>query len=284
MPHVGLSLMPETQFLQASMPLIEAGDVEALEWSFDTGWKNGVSDWLSNLIGVYSEAGRLTGHGVHFSLLSAEWTDRQQGWLDQFREEVTCRQYLHHTEHFGFMTAGDFHRSAPLPVPLTNSTLKLGRERFSQLAEVAPCPLGIENLALALSIDDALQQHEFLEKIVTPSNGFLLLDLHNIYCQLCNFNLSPAELLDNYPFHLVREIHVSGGSWGPTASSDSPIRRDTHDDDVPAEVFSLLDHVLPRCPNVEAVFLERLGNTLQEHQFEQFRKDFLTLKSIVANG
>ena len=182
------------------------------------------------------------------------------------------------------MTAGDFHRSAPLPVPLTNSTLKLGRERFSQLAEIAPCPLGIENLALALSIDDALQQHEFLEKIVTPSNGFLLLDLHNIYCQLCNFNLSPAELLDNYPFHLVREIHVSGGSWGPTASSDSPIRRDTHDDDVPAEVFSLLDHVLPRCPNVEAVFLERLGNTLQEHQFEQFRKDFLTLKSIVANG
>jgi uncharacterized protein (UPF0276 family) len=284
MPHVGLSLMPETQFLQASMPLFEAGDVEAVEWSFDTGWKNGVSEWLNSLIDAYSEERRLTGHGVHFSLLSADWTQRQQGWMEKFKEEVNRHQYLHHTEHFGFMTTGDFHRSAPLPVPLLESTLKLGQERFAQLAAVAPCPMGLENLALALSVNDALEQHDFLEKIVSPSNGFLLLDLHNIYCQLCNFNLSPAELLDNYPYHLVREIHVSGGSWEPTASSKEPIRRDTHDEDVPAEVFSLLDYVLPHCPNIEVVFLERLGSTLQEHQYESFRKDFHTLKSIVANG
>ena len=46
MPHVGVALMPEPQFLEAVMPLIEAGDVGAVEWSYDTGWKNGISDWL----------------------------------------------------------------------------------------------------------------------------------------------------------------------------------------------------------------------------------------------
>jgi uncharacterized protein (UPF0276 family) len=284
MPYTGLSLMPQTEFLEAAMPLIEAGDVEAVEWSFDTGWKNGVSDWLSELIDAYSAADRLTGHGVHFSLLSADWTPRQQGWLDRFSEEVHRRNYLHHTEHFGFMTAGDFHRSAPLPVPLTENTLRLGRERFAQLATISPCPMGIENLALALKVEDALEHHQFLEKIVTPSGGFLLLDLHNVYCQLCNFDLAPSDLLDNYPFHLVREIHVSGGSWEPAPHSTRPIRRDTHDDDVPPAVFALLEFVLPRCPNLKVVFLERLGNTLRPDQFEAFRKDYRTLKSIVANG
>jgi uncharacterized protein (UPF0276 family) len=284
MPFVGLSLMPQTEFLEASLPLIEAGDVEAVEWSFDAGWKNGVSDWLAELIDAYSAADRLTGHGVHFSLLSADWTPRQQGWLDRFKEEVHRHNYLHHTEHFGFMTAGDFHRSAPLPVPLTDDTLRLGRERFAQLAAIAPCPMGIENLALALKVDDALEHHEFLEKIVTPSNGFLLLDLHNIFCQLCNFGLSPGDLLDNYPFHLVREIHVSSGSWEPAPHSAKRIRRDTHDDEVPPEVFALLEFVLPRCPNLRVVFLERLGNTLRPDQFESFRNDYRTLKSIVANG
>ena len=280
--HPGLSLMPEASFLEASLPLFDQGLVEAVEWSFDTCWKNGVSDWLQTLISTFSEANRLTGHGVHFSLLSADWTERQQGWLDQFTEEVKKHNYLHHTEHFGFMTAGDFHRSCPLPVPLTDATLRLGQQRFAQLAEISPCPMGLENLALALKVDDVLEQHDFLEKIVSPSNGFLLLDLHNIYCQLCNFDLAPEDLLDNYPFPLVREIHLSGGSWEGVPSSDSVVRRDTHDDDVPKEVFQLLEYVLPKCSHLQVVFLERLGNTLTSGSYEQFRQDYQTMCSIIS--
>ncbi len=284
MPYAGLSLMPEEEFLEAALPLFEAGLVDAVEWSFDTGWHDPRNEWLATLVDEYSKAGRLTGHGVHFSLLSAEWTPRQQGWLDRFREEIHRYQYLHHTEHFGFMTGGDFHQGAPLPVPLTEATLKLGQMRFAQLAEISPCPMGLENLALALKVEDALQHHEFLEKIVAPSNGFLLLDLHNIYCQLCNFNLSPSDLFDNYPFHLVREIHLSGGSWQAAGASGRTLRRDTHDDDVPPAVFALLEFVLPRCPNLEVVFLERLGHTLRPEFHQGFRRDFQTLRSIVGHG
>ena len=284
MPHVGLSLMPENEFLEAALPLFEEGLVDAVEWSYDTAWADGPHEWLSNLIGEYSMAGRLTGHGVHFSLLSADWTPRQQGWLDRFKEEIHRHNYLHHTEHFGFMTGGDFHRGTPLPVPLTESTLKLGQTRFAQLAAIAPCPMGLENLALALKVDDALQHHEFLEKIVAPSDGFLLLDLHNIYCQLCNFDLAPSDLLDNYPFHRVREIHLSGGSWQPAGTSGRVLRRDTHDDDVPPAVFALLEFVLPRCPNLQVVFLERLGHTLHPETHTAFRRDFQTIRSIAGHG
>ena len=285
MPHSGLALMPQATFVEAALPLFDAGEVEALEWSFDTGWKNGTEDWLNAIVTEYSDAGRLTGHGVHFSLLSATWTPRHQSWLERLKRESQRYDYLHISEHFGFITAGDFHRSAPLPVPLTPQTLAIGQNRVQRLAEVLPCPLGVENLALALSKQDVLEHPSFIEQLVDPVEGFLLLDLHNIYCQLHNFRLSPTDILEHYPLNKVREIHVSGGSWAEAPSSSTPIRRDTHDDAVPKEVFALLKYVVPRCPNLKVVFLERLGDTLQSPQdAQQFRRDFMQMKAIVSDG
>ena len=285
MPYSGLALMPQSTFLNAALPLFDSGEVEAIEWSFDTGWKNGTEDWLTSIVTEYSEAGRLTGHGVHFSLLSAIWTPRHQSWLDRLKQESEKYDYLHITEHFGFITAGDFHRSAPLPVPLTPQTLAIGQNRVKRLADVLSCPLGVENLALALSEQDVLDHPKFIEQIVDPIDGFLLLDLHNLYCQLHNFSLSPTDVLQHYPLHRVREIHVSGGSWAEAPSSADPIRRDTHDDAVPLEVFALLEYVVPQCPNLKVVFLERLGNTIQSPEdADQFRRDFMQMKAIVANG
>src|SRR5687767_12232024 len=130
-PLVGLSLMLEEDFLRAALPLFEGGEVEVLEWSFDVGWSlPALPAWAESLLDDYSRGGRLLGHGVTFSALSGAWTARQAEWLGRLREELSRRSYVHVSEHFGFMTAGDFHRSAPLPVPLTPSSLRLGQERL----------------------------------------------------------------------------------------------------------------------------------------------------------
>jgi len=174
--------------------------------------------------------------------------------------------YRHFSEHFGFMTAGDFHRGAPLPLPRRPGTLVLARERFARLAEVVSRPLGLENLALAMSEEDAREHGRFLAEIVSAvPDGFVILDLHNLYCQLHNFGVGWEDLLEGYPLERVREMHVSGGSWGEAPSAPGrAIRRDTHDDAVPERVFELLEEILPRCPAVEAVVFERLGHTLPD--------------------
>lgn len=71
-----------------------------------------------------------------------------------------------------------------------------------------------------------------------------------------------------------------GGSW--SQGTRARIRRDTHDDAVPEAVFELLALVLERCPQVEAVIFERLGNSLGriDEQF-RFRLDFARIKQIV---
>jgi hypothetical protein len=98
-----------------------------------------------------------------------------------------------------------------------------------------------------------------------------------------NFGISADELLALYPLHRVREIHISGGSWEQVASEpDRRIRRDTHDDAVPANVFALLDLAIDRCPECKYVVLEQLGAGLKTHESrQQFYFDFVHMENIL---
>lgn len=283
-PLVGLSLMPGDDFRQAAYPLFEAGEVEILEWSFDVGWgPAGVPAWARLLIDAYAESDRLLGHGVTLSPFSGAWQPRHERWLARLAGECRERSYRHVSEHFGFMTAGDFEDGAPLPVPMTPSVLALGRERLLRLADVTGRPVGLENLAFAFGLDDVRGQGELLGRLLDQVDGFLVLDLHNLYCQVANFGQEPERLLESYPLDRVRELHVSGGSWStPSVPGAAAVRRDTHDQAVPEEVFALVDLALARCARVEAVILERLDGTLGDPvEAEQLRRDYRRLAALV---
>ena len=246
--------MPGEDFWQAAQPLFDANEVEIVEWSFDIGWGRTLPNWLLSILNDFSDRGRLLGHGVSYSALDASNTGRQDQWLERLAAEVNQFHYQHISEHFGFMGGGNFHLAAPLPVPRTPASVAVGQARLMQLASVAQVPVGLENLAFAFGLNDVHQQGPFLNELLEPVNGFLLLDLHNLYCQSINFKVELLELLKGYPLERVRELHVSGGSWTDPDSPESPIygddiadnsiRRDTHDDAVPEEIFAALPAVM----------------------------------------
>lgn len=180
------------------------------------------------------------------------------------------------------MTSEHFHKGAPLPVPLNEHTLAIGHDRLQRLQQLAGIPVGIENLAFAFSAEQVQEQAEFLEKLIEPIDGFLILDLHNVWCQAVNFEIDAETLIRSYPLHKVKEIHLSGGSWSTVSSRDKPVRRDTHDEAVPKEVLRLLAYTLPLCPHTEAVILERLGNTLASAGEQQgFAEDYRAIRQMV---
>ena len=84
----------------------------------------------------------------------------------------------------------------------------MGCDRLKQLADVAQVPVGLENLALALSQKDVLEQGQFLDALLEPVEGFIVLDVHNLYCQMHNFQLTAQEILQTYPLNRVKEIHI----------------------------------------------------------------------------
>lgn len=109
------------------------------------------------------------------------------------------------------------------------------------------------------------------------SRGYLVLDLHNLWCQAVNFEHDPVALMERDPLGRARVVHVSGGSWSAS------FRRDTHDDRVPPDVFELLGPALQLCPNLQAVILEQLGPTLSDPAAAQgYRDDFMLLREACA--
>lgn len=272
--------MLNKEFLNSTYSLFENGEVEILEWIFDTSWGlEELPSWATNLLNCYSAENRLLWHGVSLSLFSGNWTNHHERWLSLFEKECKNLQYRHISEHFGFITDKSF---APLPVPITDDMLSLAKERLNRIYGVTNIHIGIENLAFSFGSQEVLSQGRFLGNLMKQSEGFLLLDLHNIYCQMANFHMDADQILNSYPLELVLELHVSGGSWTTSSYLDRRIRRDTHDNAVPPEVFDLLRIALRRCRNVECVILERLGDSLANPEdAKQFCADFRAIRQLI---
>lgn len=276
--------MPTEDFREASSELFEQNKVQVVEWSFDFAWSGvALNPWCQNIIDRFSASNSLLGHGVYLSALSARFSERQQKWLADATREFKTRNYIHASEHFGFSEGGPIERGAPLAVPMNTESLKHGKEMIKRFADATQRPVGLENLAFAFGLEDVKRQGDFIDQLISDVDGFLLLDVHNIYCQVENFRISERELLNLYPLSKVREMHLSGGSWSHSTSGQRfAVRRDTHDDAVPQEVFNLAALACKLCPNLGFVILERLGHTMRESEpQEDFRDDFETIERIL---
>ena len=281
LPAVACNL--DASILAACLPLMEESRVEAIEWSFDALFREKqIPSWFRDLLTVFGAEKRLIGHGVFFSLFSGKWQQGQEDWLRQLKQTCAVFQFDHITEHFGFMTGKDFHHGAPLNIPFTPSTLAIGRDRLKRIYDACRCPVGLENLAFSYSLDEVKRHGSFLEQLLEPVNGFIILDLHNLYCQIHNFDIAFDDIIALYPLDKVREIHISGGSWDDAlANPGRKVRRDTHDDAVPHEVFQLLKMTIERCPHLKYVVLEQLGNGLStDESRKSFYNDFLEMENI----
>jgi uncharacterized protein (UPF0276 family) len=278
--------MVDPHFLTATYPLFEDGVVDVVEWSFDTAWNAPqIVGWASELLQHYSVHKRLIGHGVTLSILTVDAHEHHERWFARFADEVRKFDYRLISEHFGFMLAGVFHQGAPLPVFADETLLDLTRARMRRLQQIAAVPIGLENLAFAFGPHEIERQARFIGDILKSVDGFMVLDLHNLFCQAMNFERDMTELIALYDLSRVKEIHISGGSWSESGDpwDTRPVRRDTHDARVPEEILRVLPHALKMCPNVEAVILERLGDTLtNEHEISSFREDYRRIRSIVG--
>ncbi|MCB9677879.1 MAG: DUF692 family protein [Alphaproteobacteria bacterium] len=276
--RVGLSLMPQADFAAAALPLLQQGLVDVLEWGPDL--REGPDwvppDWFRALVAHFAGEGALLGHGVSGGLLSFDGDAAFDAWLAEIRVAVTATPVASFSEHYGFVRTRGWERTPPLPVRPDRETVVLGVARLERLREAVGAPVGLEDLALALSDRDLDARGAVLEVLLEPVDGFLHLDLHNLWCAAVNFDRDPVALMERYPLHRVRRIHLSGGSWSSVPGMDRPFRRDTHDDGVPDEVIALLPEALARCPGTTDVILEQLGGTIDP---ERYGEDFVRIRA-----
>jgi len=282
--HTGIALFAAEELRLAARPLFEAGLIEAIEWTFDHGWVVTPPGWVTALLDAYAAEDRLYGHGLRLSPNTARFDAASTGWLAELARDTGARRFRHVTEHWGFSRTRHLARGAPMPLPSSDAVVAATARALHALARAAGTPIGLENLALAFSDDDVDAQPAMLSRVLDACDGVLLLDLHNLWCQAINYGRDPRELAARYPLARVRQLHVAGGTWSDSAYGP-PFRRDTHDALVPDDVLALLAWIVPRCPALEAVILERLPGALgDEPARAAWRDEWRALDEVVRTA
>jgi len=201
-------------------------------------------------------------HGVELSIGSAHGLNSAYlNMLDRFQKEWS---FVWHSEHLGFQTiAGEddatLEIGVPLPMPATAEAVELVASRSASIQQRYSVPFLLENPAhyfRDLPTDPEIgNEAGFLQAVTKNSGCYLLLDLHNLYCNAVNLHFDAQEMINRLPLDRVIEIHVAGGSWR------GGFWMDAHDGRVPEPVWKLLEYVLPLAPNVAGVVFE----LLEEH-------------------
>ncbi|OYT73626.1 MAG: hypothetical protein CFK52_01525 [Chloracidobacterium sp. CP2_5A] len=198
-------------------------------------------------------------HGVSLGLASTAPADVIR--LDHMARLVGDVEPWLWSEHLAFVRGGGVeigHLAAP---PRTEATIEgTARNLATARAIVGSAPL-VENIATIIEPPGSrMDEAAWLHGVLAATENNLLLDLHNLYANGCNFDFDPREAIAALPMERVGCLHLAGGTW--VQATRFPGRRllDDHRHATPPPVFDLLEEVARRAPQPLVVLLERDGD------------------------
>ena len=284
-PLLGLTLLPHRDHLAAMTRVLE-DEAEFFEITPETLWDEHLrpAPGHATILQIAKTSGRpVVGHGVNLSPGTPGDDARAERHLAAVAREHEAFGFRWYSEHLGFTRAVGLVAALPLPHPPGEETLRIVAERVARLARIVP-DVALENQAALFALGDPAREPEFLNEVCAAADCGLLLDLHNAYTNCRNFGLALGDWLAALDTSRVVEIHVSGGSESDAdwLSSRRVFRLDSHDGAVPEEVWRALDAVLPRCPNLRGVVLERNDGTLDDSNVAAFEDEVRRLRAALC--
>jgi uncharacterized protein (UPF0276 family) len=188
-------------------------------------------------------------HGVSMSIGSADGLDG--AYLSRLRALVDEIEPLFVSDHLCWTRIEGFNSHDLLPLPYTQEALDLVCANVDRAQDALGRAMLIENPSTYIDLAPAdMTEWHFLDAMCARTGCGLLLDVNNVYVSACNHGFDPIAYLNGVPHDRVRQIHLAGHSQGKELLIDS------HDQPVPATVWDLYAHVLPRLGPV-ATMIER---------------------------
>jgi hypothetical protein len=78
-----------------------------------------------------------------------------------------------------------------------------------------------------------------------------------------NFGIDFKDILARLPIERIRHAHISGGSESLHGKNLEPFRRDTHDNRVPEELWSLVENRLGSLSHLSTITFERIAGSFE---------------------
>lgn len=191
-------------------------------------------------------------HSIGMSICSADvfdlaYIDNLAAWRARFDAAWV-------SEHLSFSRVGTGHEvnaSMALPVPYDHEVLELLVPRVHEVQQRIGCRFLLENNVYYIAFpEQEMGEAEFLNRLMRRTGCGLLLDLHNVYTNVCNHGFDAERFLAALDLGAVVEIHVAGGERMMGFHTDS------HTGPVDERVWDLLAFVAPRATNLRAVTFE----------------------------
>jgi uncharacterized protein (UPF0276 family) len=221
----------------------------------------------------------ITVHGLELSIGTASgWNASYLTILEEF---AAARTFAWHSEHLGYLVSAEpggeqVNAGVPLPLPFTQEAVDLVAPRANQLVERYGVPFLLENAVYYfpdLPADAGWDEIRFLNQLVEQSSCGLLLDVFNLYCNSVNHGFDLIEALGRLRLDRVVEVHVAGGKVYDGFLLDG------HCDRVPEPVWTALEWLLPRAPNIAGVVYEVLDQAFPLVGFDVLRSQLERLRA-----
>jgi uncharacterized protein (UPF0276 family) len=207
-----------------------------------------VLDWLLTHLPVIA-------HNIGLSIATSDLFDIE--YVQELaRWQQRCR-FPWHSDHLSFVqvhTADGHEHSTGMavPVPYDLEVFEMIAQRVEDVQRSVPIPFLLENNVFYVNIlEQELSEPEFLNRLTARTGCGILLDIHNVYANARNHGFdSRADFIDQLDLTRVVELHIAGGNELAGMYTDS------HAGPCPEPVWELLEHVVPRTPNLRAITFE----------------------------
>jgi uncharacterized protein (UPF0276 family) len=191
-------------------------------------------------------------HGVGLGAASVSAVDEAR--LDALARAVDAVGAEGWSEHLAFVRAAGIeigHLAAPPRTAATVAGTARNLERARRRTGAAPL---VENVATLVDPPGSdMDEAGWLRAVLEAAPCDLLLDLHNLHANACNFGFDARAVVDALPADRIRAVHLAGGRRLSGRILDDHLHA------VPDPVFDLLTAVGRRAQRGLTVILERDG-------------------------
>ncbi|MEM9595497.1 MAG: DUF692 domain-containing protein [Acidobacteriota bacterium] len=212
------------------------------------------NDRAHELLRFVAEHKPIIGHSIGFSIGTDTEADPEH--VEQVAKWQRRYGFPWHSDHLSFnrldhATGHSIDVGFTMPVPYDAPVLDLLAAKVEHMQSRVPVPFLLENNVYYFQIpEQEMGEAEFLNRLTRRTGCGLLLDLHNVYVNSRNHGFDPRAFLEDFDLDRVVEMHIAGGL------SVDDVYLDAHSGPCPEEVWSLLEWILPRVPNLCGVVFE----------------------------
>lgn len=191
-------------------------------------------------------------HGVSMSIGSTDPLDFE--YLKKLKTLIAEVQPEWISDHFCWTAVDQINSHDLLPMPYNEEAIDHLVNRISQVQDFLGRQMLFENVSSYLTYKNSeMEEWEFISEIVKRADCKMLLDINNIYVSSRNHGFSAQEYLNHIDPSCVQQFHLAGHE----DCGDYVI--DTHDHDVPDQVWELYEDALQRFGPVSTM-IERDDN------------------------